>query len=116
MHNHDIIIDKSSFKIMKYLYKHGEVELGEIEHIFGKDNTTILFYLCHMQHVAHRHQDGHLSFDVSYIDSNDKFVLLPPAKAYVENRHFQFMKWLFPLVISVFSLALSVVSIVISVF
>lgn len=109
-----IIIDKNTYKLMKYVYRHQEVSLASLERKFGDDSSVAVCYLCSMEYGAYRRPDKTLTYDTSVLDSRGFFGLTIPGNQYVESRSLSFTKWIVPTIISVLALIASVAALIAS--
>lgn len=105
-----IIIDKQTYKIMRYVYHHHEVKLHKIHKKFGREGIACLSMLVSAKYALCKTPNGSYTFDVSSIDSNGSFGLVSPGNEYVENRRRSFMQWFVPTFISLLALMISVAS------
>lgn len=110
------IIDKNTFKVMKYIYRKQEVKLSCISKKFGEDAIIFALYLCPSQYAAYRNEDKTLTFDISHTSSEGSIGLTPLGNKYVEDRCESFVKWLLPLIISSISVAISLMALATSIF
>lgn len=110
------IIDKKTYSVMKYIYRHHEVHLYKIRKKFGDDGLTSAIYLCPAFYAAYRDEKGHLTFDISSTSDMGKIGLTPPGNKYVEDRREAFIKWFVPLIVSSVSVAISLMSLAVSIF
>lgn len=112
MEEKPIFIDSETYKVMKYVYRHNEVKLGDIYDKFGRDGISNMCYLCQVQYALYRKPDGVLTLDTSSLDNNGSFGLVHPGNCYVENRKLSFTKWVVPTLISVLALITSVAALI----
>lgn len=105
-----IIIDKHTYRIMRYVYRHHEVKLHKIRKKFGRDGIVCLSMLVSAHYALYKDPDGTYTFDTSSIDPNGSFGLVLPGNKYVENRRQSFMQWFVPTFISLLALIISVAS------
>ena len=110
-----IVIDKTTYKIMKYLYKHGETLYSTISKKFGEDNATAINSLCQFQYAAHRKEDKSLSYDTSTIYEKSRFGLTPKGNKFVEDRQESKVVTFTPIFLSIVSICVSIISLIISI-
>ncbi len=110
------IIDKDTYKVMKYLYRHKEIKLYKIEKRFNSEMLCSALYLCPQQYAAYRDESGHLTFDITNTSTNGSIGLTPLGNKYVEDRNESFIKWFVPLVTSSISVAISMIALATSIF
>ncbi|MDO5344414.1 MAG: hypothetical protein Q4E91_01565 [Lachnospiraceae bacterium] len=110
------IIDKETYTIMKYIYRHKEVKLCKISNKFGEDAMIAALYLCPQQYAAYRDESKHITFDITHTSANGSIGLTPLGNKYVEDRREAFIKWYVPLVTSSISVAISMMALATSIF
>lgn len=110
------IIDKNTYKVMKYIYHKHEVKLFKITEKFGDDVTAASLYLCTHQYAAYRDEAKMLTYDISHTSSEGSIGLTPLGNKYVEDRQEAFIKWFVPLVTSSISVAISLMALAASIF
>lgn len=110
-----IVIDKTTYKIMKYLYKHGETLYSTISKKFGEDNATAINSLCQFHYTAHRKEDKTLSYDTSIIYEKSRFGLTPKGNKFVEDRRETKVITFTPIFVSIVSICVSIISLIISI-
>ena len=111
----DIIIDNTTYKIMKYLYGKHDVEFNKIEAKFGEDNAQLVHELIRGNYAVHRLPSGELSQDSSSLGYNSKISLLVPGNKYVEDRRASTVIRITPIFVSVVSVIVSIISLIISI-
>ncbi len=118
MDNNEIpyIIDYSTFKVMKFIYRKHEIKLKHIAKKFGEDAVVSALYLCPSRYAAYRDENGMLTFDISHTSSEGSIGLTPLGNKYVEDRIETLVKWLFPLITSSISVAISLIALAASIF
>ena len=110
------VIDQTTFKAMKFIYRKHEVKLNRIAKKFGEDTLVSILYLCPRQYAAYRDEDERLTFDISNTSYNGSIGLTPLGNTYVEDRRESFVKWFVPLVTSSVSVAISMMALAASIF
>lgn len=111
-----IVIDNTTYKIMKYLYGKHDVSFGKIESKFGEDNAQLVHELIRGNYAAHRLPSGELSQDSSNLGYNSKISLLVPGNKYIEDRRSSNMIRITPILVSIVSAIVSVIGLIISIF
>ena len=114
MFDEKIVIDKSTYKIMKYLYRHGETLYSVISKKFGEDNAISVCSLCRFHYVAHRKEDKSLTYETSVIYEKSKFGLTPKGNKFVEDRKEAKIVTFTPVFVSIISICVSIISFMIS--
>lgn len=115
MDNTEIIIDKTTYKIMKYLYRKPGVKLGEIRKKFGDDEVHLVSMLCHANYVVLRKTNGSLTQDTSFLSDDFCAYLLVPGNKYVEDRRTSNAIRITPIFVSVVSVIVSIIGLIISI-
>lgn len=111
----EIIIDKMTYKIMKYLYGKSGVLFSEIQRKFGEDNACLVFLLCDAGYAAHRRPDGSVTQDTFTVFPTSKFALLVPGTKRVESiRESKIIRWT-PILLSGISVFVSLIALIISI-
>jgi hypothetical protein len=113
-HSEPFIIDKQCYKIMKYIYRHKEVTIGELREKFGKDKADYILYLCPAHYAAYRDVTGKLTYDISSTSHDGLIGLTPNGNKYIEDRRDSFIKWIIPTLISILALVTSVSALITS--
>lgn len=116
MDNNEMIIDKNAYKIMKYLYRHGEVRFDLISKNFGEDNACALFDMCRCVLVLHRLPNGSLTTDTSFVSFDSTFGLTPAGNKIVEERRKNNILCATPILLSIVSVLTSIVALLVSAF
>ena len=111
----DIIIDNTTYKIMKYLYGKRGRKYGEIRNKFGNDNSYLVSELCRGQYAAIRDCNGRFTQDTSYLPDDYEVCLLVPGNKYVEDRRSSNVIRITPILLSAVSVIVSVIGLIISV-
>jgi len=60
----EIVIDRKTYKIMRYIYLHNGASLAKIGKKFKKDGVTTATYLCPAQYAMYSEQEGKYTFDI----------------------------------------------------
>lgn len=115
MNNNEMIIDKTAYRIMKYLYRHGEVKFELISKKFGNDEACAVFNMCRCVLALHRLPDGSLTTDTSFVSSDSAFGLTPAGNKIVEDRRKNNILCVTPIFLSIVSILTSIVALLISV-
>lgn len=110
-----IVIDNTTYKIMKYLYGKHDVEFNKIEAKFGEENAQLVHELIRGNYAAHRLPSGELSRDSSHLRYNSKISLLVPGNKYVEDRRSSNIIRITPILVSVVSVVVSAIGLIISI-
>lgn len=111
----EIIIDKTTYKIMKYLYGKKYVEFPKIEKKFGEENAQLVRELIRGKYAVHIHCDGKLSLDTFDLGYTSKIALIVPGNKYVEDRRASTVIRITPIFVSIVSVIVSIISLVISI-
>lgn len=109
-----IIIDKTAYKIMKFLYGKKDVEFQIIRNKFGDDDSTIISMLVSANYAAIRLDDGTITQSTSYLGDDAKISLLIPGNKYVEDRKRTSVIQFTPIFVSVVSVIVSIIGLIIS--
>lgn len=115
MDNNEMVIDKTAYKIMKYLYRHGEVKFELISKKFGSDKACAVFDMCRCVLALHRLPDGSLTTDTSVVSFDSAFGLTSAGNKIVEERRKNNILCVTPIFLSVVSVLTSIVALIISV-
>ena len=110
------VIDKKTFKVMKYIYHKHEVSLGKIAKHLGNDAVSSATYLCPQHYAAYRDENKQLTFDITHTSYKGSIGLTPLGNKYVEDRRESFVKWFVPLITSSISVAISMMALAASIF
>lgn len=110
------IIDKQTFKIMKFIYHKHEVKLSLIAKKFGDGAVPISLSLCIPQYAAYCGKDKLWTYDTVHTSFDGSIGLTPLGNKYVEDRLEAFVKWFVPLVTSSISVAISMMALAASIF
>ncbi len=115
-------LDKETLKILNYIKIKGNngVSWGILQEKFGRDSAGIFFLerLNREGYVVTKDVNGDwITFDGSIRNLDYRFVsyATPKTNALLENRTYEFNKWLIPTFISFLALAISIVSIIFAV-
>lgn len=108
------VIDKATYKIMKYIYRHHEVTLGKIREKFGDEGLAIATYLCPEKFAVYRTENKQFTYDITHTSADGTILLTIAGNKYVEDRMSSFTQWMIPIAISLFALAISAISLVLS--
>ena len=111
----EIIIDKTTYKIMKYLYGKKHVDFSKIEKKFGKENAQLVRELVRGKYAVHIHRDGKLSQDTFDLGCMSKIALIVPGNKYVEDHRTSTVIRITPIFVSIVSVIVSIISLVISI-
>lgn len=109
------VIDRKTFRVMKYLHRKYEIKLEHIEKKFDEDGRIAALYLCPQHYAAYRDENG-ITFDISSTSSEGYIGLTPLGNKYVEDRSESFVKWFVPLITSSISVAISMLALAASIF
>ena len=111
----DIIIDKTTYKIMKYLYGKKYVDFSKIEKKFGEENAQLVRELVRGKYAVHIHCDGKFSQDTFDLGCMSKIALIIPGNKYVEDRRMSTVIRITPIFVSIVFVIISIISLYISV-
>lgn len=109
-----VVIDKKTYKVMRYIYRHHEISLNKIGEKFGEDGIASALYLCPKHLAAYRDNAGILTFDITHTSSDGLIGLTVPGNKYIEDRSSSFIKWCIPTLISILALITSVAALIAS--
>lgn len=112
----NIIIDKTMYKIMKYIYRKQGASFGRITKKFGEDDAMLIVELCRIHYTAIRLPDKKITQSVSYLSDDCVIHLLPPGNKYVEDMRESSVISRTPIFLSVVSVIVSVVALLVSIF
>lgn len=113
--NNPVIIDKSTYKIMRYMYKHQNVTLSKIRKKFGTDGISHALFLCPAHYAVYRTLEGEYTYNISHTCGSGAISLTALGNEYVERRRNSFLMWAITTEISFLALLVSVVSLIISI-
>lgn len=110
----EIVIDNTTYKIMKYLYgKHG-VKFRKIRKKFGDDVSLLVCELLRGKYAAMRNSDGSITLDYSVLSDESDVCLLVPGNKYVEDRKSSAVIQFIPIFLSAVSVVVSIIGLIIS--
>lgn len=109
-----ITIDRTTYRMMKYLYNKRSVSYYKIRKKFGDDAANLVSELCRGNYAAHRLPDHSITQDVSVLYDDSEFSLLVPGNQYVEERRVNNVIRITPILVSIVSAVVSVASLIIS--
>ena len=102
-----IIITNKIYKVMKYLYRHKEVSLQQLEDIFGENVYDQIHYLCRHRYAVYKGMDSQYTYDTSTMSFDGVAALAMEGEKYVEEKRSSFLRWLIPTTISIVALIVS---------
>lgn len=112
----ELIIDKKTYKIMRYLYGKSDVPFSLLKKKFGEDSALVVIGLCRHDYAAMRLPDGSLTTDLSsFLPDYGKFSLLIPGNKRVEEIRENKVIAYTPLLLSAVSVIVSIVALLVSV-
>ena len=106
-----VVVDKRTYKVMKYLYRHEGTSLDFIRKKFGIEGFRSSIHLVG-SHLACVSEDNNYSYDYNG-KSATLIYLTIDGNAYVENRRSGSRRWFITTLISLMALATSIIAIVI---
>jgi len=106
----EIVIDRKTYKIMRYIYLHNGASLAKIGKKFKKDGVTTATYLCPAQYAMYSEQEGKYTFDISSTSYDGMVYLTAKGNQYVENRISCFAQWIVSTLISFIALIISFIA------
>ena len=114
-----IVIDRSTYKFMRYVYFHSEVRLCKLYKKFDHNDSRdvvvpSIMALCGAKFGAYRRPDGSLTFDYSNISFDGSFGLTPEGNKYVEDHMTSSFQWMSTTLISFSARILSLISLIAS--
>lgn len=115
MTENDIVIDNTTYKIMKFLYGKRSVEFPKIEEKFGKENANLVFELIRCKYAVHILYDGRMTQETHNIGYRSKISLMVPGNKYVEDRKASTVIRITPIFLSAVSVIVSVIGLIISI-
>lgn len=111
------VIDKETYKIMKYLYHQKLVSSQKLIKKFGFDGYTTVAWLCSEYYAAYKGEDSQITYSPPGPNGhNGYFGLTPLGKKYIEDSVESKMKWMIPAMISILSLAISFSTLLLTIF
>lgn len=111
------VIDKETYKIMRYLYRKKLVSSKKLIKKFGFNGYTAVSWLCAQYYAAFREENQTITFSPPGPSGhNGYFGLTPRGKKYIEDSVESQMKWIIPTMISILSLAISFSTLLLTVF
>ena len=109
-------IDKENYKILKFIYRKKSVTTQELVEKFGWDGVSSVAILCEQKYAAYKSPEGTLVFVVPSPEPDGIFALTMIGKKYIEDRISTSIRWVVPILISLFSLAISFSTMVLTIF
>lgn len=110
-------LNKESYSVLKYIYKHACVPEGELIKKFDEETTHwILIALIKGEYIGAGNPNGQfLESKEPFLTTNNKtrYISLPKGDVIVEEKRCELFKWLIPLVFSSLSLLLGIVNLII---
>lgn len=113
-----IYFDKKTIKLVRYIKRHAGVTEGKLHKKFG-DISMLLISLFQEDYVIIKNEnDKYVHHAQQPYHTTDKFTYYPTSKLnqLVEEKVYNFKKWIFPLAISVASLIASVLTLLYSIY
>lgn len=111
----EMVLDKRTFKIMRYIYRKHEASYKELSDKFNDDDLSILSVLCDSLYAMYRPPKGSPTKDTSTLHLDGIFALTPPGNRLVEDRIRTNIQLIAPIIVSIVSLLVSITSLVIAV-
>lgn len=116
----EMVLDKRTFKIMRYIYRkheasYHEASYKELSDKFNDDDLSILSVLCDSLYAMYRPPKGAPTKDTSTLHLDGIFALTPPGNRLVEDRIRTNIQLIAPIIVSIVSLLVSITSLVIAV-
>ena len=111
----EMVLDKRTFKIMRYIYRKHEASYKELCDRFNDGDLSILSVLCDSLYAMYRPPKGAPTKDTSTLHLDGIFALTPPGNRLVEDRIRTNIQLIVPIVVSIVSLLVSITSLVIAV-
>lgn len=111
----EMVLDKRTFKIMRYIYRKHEASYKELSDKFNDDDLSILSVLCDSLYAMYRPPKGAPTKDTSTLHLDGIFALTPPGNRLVEDRIRTNIQLIAPIIVSIVSLLVSITSLVIAV-
>ena len=110
------IIDRETYKIMKYIYRHKEVTISKLMRKFKNfdDVDAIAIALCKSKYAAYRDTDNSLHFDVFSYSDRGSVGLTPLGNKYIQDKRLSFIQWFVPVMCSIISVFVSILALIIS--
>lgn len=111
----EVYLDKDVMKLLKYIKRHPNNTLKELQERFGDVADSLdLINLCMSDYLVCKHPDGSCTMfkDPSTWKTfaDDNFWITPKGK-YVLNEHYEkLLQWAIPVIISTIALVVSVLS------
>ena len=111
------VIDKETYKIMRYLYRQKVVSSQKLIKKFGFDGYTTVAWLCSEHYAAYKEGNSPITYSPPGPNGHDGyFGLTPLGKKYIEDSVESQMKWMIPAMISILSLAISFSTLLLTIF
>lgn len=111
----EVIIDNTTYRIMKYLYGKQGVKLENISKKFGDDKYLLVCELCRGNYAVIRKSDGTYTQETSELPDYFEVCLLVPGNKYVEDRRSSSVIRITPIFLSAVSVIVSIIGLVISI-
>lgn len=108
-----VIIDKKTYKLMRFMYGKGAVPYPVLEDKFGDDDVLRLIELCRENYATHIVGKTYTN-DASVISNESKFALLVPGNKIVEDIQEAKLIRRLPIFLSAVSVLTSVVALILS--
>ena len=110
-------LNRESYAVLKYIYKHFGVSEGELTKRFdGETIHWILIALIKNEYIGGGNPNGQfLESKDPFLTTSDKtcYISLSKGDVVIENKRWELLKWLVPLIFSSLSLALGIVNLII---
>lgn len=113
--SNNIVIDKTTYKIMKYLYGKRGVKIEKIRKKFGEDNCLLVCELCRGKYAALRDSKGNYTQDTSYFPDYFDVCLLVLGNKYIEDHKNSTATRITPIFLSAVSVIVSIIGLIISI-
>lgn len=118
-----IVFDRRTLSVLRYINRRGErgARWGAIEKRFGEDtaNPYLLANLSEELFTVTKNENGNwVNFDPWNMVSKHSYVSFctPKGKKLLQDRSFDFWKWVIPTLISVLALAISAITFLLTIF
>lgn len=102
-----IVIDRKTYKVMRYLYFHDDVSIAKIKKKYKTKGFMSLVYLSGSPYIAHSKESGKFTYGVDKDASSGIVSLTIQGRFYVESRIYHFFQWFVPTLISLVALLIS---------
>lgn len=116
MQDTPFVIDKNTYKVMKYIYRKKKTTISNIIHKFKniEEPDVLAIYLCVNKYAVYFDIDRKPYFDAPSYSDFGNVALTPLGNKYIEDKKRLFVQWFVPVMCSISSVLISIIALIIS--